>query len=589
MTQASKSSPPTPGTPGSPATGSRRAVASGTVWVVSEETDLRDLLRDTLAWADRDHPVQQAADILSALGELGRVDSDPLAVVIDAAALEHEEPGDIAGALGDLAPGARLLLIAPPRLELLAARAVHAGFDAYLVEPVEPATLAQALGWSAPQATESDPTDTTQQGEASPHPGEAAHAAEPTDEATAPATSAEDDAAPGDADNADETSLNEIAITHERTTPPRPAETPAHLLSGRRVTDAMQAGQDDEDADTSADDPPLAPPHPTPARTRKSSPTPAPAEAAGTRPMPPAIDPVSLAMASVFGESSPPTPVDDAELGDVDLIAQLMHDPRGLRDMAIRLVRGQLQQPSLGWAPSPDKVPASHRVMPVNHQGQSLGCLHGPRAVSATLLERWAAWLGHWLAMSEQWSALWDMAMRDQLTGAWNRRYFDRFLEHALRRATLERRRVTVMVYDIDDFKSYNDRFGHAAGDEILRETARLMQSVVRDHDVVARIGGDEFAVIFWEAQAPRRPHSEHPQDVRQAAERFRKALRTHRFPRLLQDVGDRLTISGGLAGFPWDGRTPQDLLEIADQMALQSKHQGKNAITFGPGALRDA
>ncbi|MEP0764213.1 MAG: hypothetical protein HRF48_15895, partial [Chloroflexota bacterium] len=60
-----------------------------------------------------------------------------------------------------------------------------------------------------------------------------------------------------------------------------------------------------------------------------------------------------------------------------------------------------------------------------------------------------------------------------------------------------------------------------------------------------------------------------------------------HRFPKLLHDAPGTLTISGGLASFPWDGRTPKDLLHLADAMALQSKRQGKNAITFGPGALR--
>jgi diguanylate cyclase (GGDEF)-like protein len=102
---------------------------------------------------------------------------------------------------------------------------------------------------------------------------------------------------------------------------------------------------------------------------------------------------------------------------------------------------------------------------------------------------------------------------------------------------------------------------------------------------VVARIGGDEFAVIFWDAQGPRKPHSEHPVDVRKAAERFRKAIAAHKFPKLLCDVPVSLTISGGLAGFPWDGRSPEELLARADAMALSSKQQGKNALVFGKGA----
>jgi diguanylate cyclase (GGDEF)-like protein len=180
---------------------------------------------------------------------------------------------------------------------------------------------------------------------------------------------------------------------------------------------------------------------------------------------------------------------------------------------------------------------------------------------------------------------LWDLALRDELTGAWNRRYFLRFLRAILDRASRERFRVTLMVFDIDGFKTYNDRFGHAAGDEILRETARLMRSVVREQDVVARIGGDEFAVIFWDAQGPRKPNSQHPVDVRKAAERFQKAIRDQKFPKLLCAVPVSLTISGGLAGFPWDGRTPEELLARADAMAMHCKQQGKNALVFGHGA----
>jgi diguanylate cyclase (GGDEF)-like protein len=146
---------------------------------------------------------------------------------------------------------------------------------------------------------------------------------------------------------------------------------------------------------------------------------------------------------------------------------------------------------------------------------------------------------------------------------------------------------VTLLVFDIDDFKLYNDKYGHGTGDDVLRETARLMLSVVREHDVVARIGGDEFAVIFWDNEKPRKPHSEHPHDVVAAARRFQDAICSHRFPKLLDKAVGRLTVSGGLASFPWDGRTPDELLDRADAMALQSKRQGKNAITFGTGAKR--
>lgn len=195
--------------------------------------------------------------------------------------------------------------------------------------------------------------------------------------------------------------------------------------------------------------------------------------------------------------------------------------------------------------------------------------------------------LARWLALEGRLDELKHLAMHDELTGVWNRRYFDQFLASVIRRAQQQRFRVTLMLFDIDDFKHYNDEYGHAAGDEILREAGRLMTSVVRRHDVVARIGGDEFAVIFWDADPPRKQRSQHPGSVRTAAARFQRAICDHRFPKLSEQAQGTLTVSGGLASYPWDGQTPEALMGIADDMLLRSKRQGKNAITFGPGAER--
>jgi len=143
------------------------------------------------------------------------------------------------------------------------------------------------------------------------------------------------------------------------------------------------------------------------------------------------------------------------------------------------------------------------------------------------------------------------------------------------------------MLFDVDNFKQYNDRHGHAAGDEILAETVRLMDSVIRPHDRVCRIGGDEFAVIFFEPTGPRDPGSKPPADVFALAERFQKQICQHHFPKLGREAPGTLTISGGLATFPWDAMTATDLIEHADQLAMRSKQLGKNALTLGPGAER--
>ena len=175
--------------------------------------------------------------------------------------------------------------------------------------------------------------------------------------------------------------------------------------------------------------------------------------------------------------------------------------------------------------------------------------------------------------------------MTDPLTGAWNRRYFDRFLRVAMENARSNRRHVTVLLFDIDDFKRYNDEFGHDAGDEILVETVKLMRSVIRPSDRVCRIGGDEFAVIFHDPEGPRTEGSSNAVSVVELANRFRRQVHEHKFPKLGMHARGTLTISGGMASFPWDGATPAELLTRADMLARDSKRAGKNVITFGAGA----
>ncbi len=193
-----------------------------------------------------------------------------------------------------------------------------------------------------------------------------------------------------------------------------------------------------------------------------------------------------------------------------------------------------------------------------------------------------ARWLGTWLALAEQHRRLRLEAYTDSVSGAWNRRYFDRFLEAALPHARQRRHKLTVLVFDLDNFKSFNDRFGHQAGDQILSETVRLLRTMTRPTDRICRIGGDEFAVVFYEPDGPRDTHSDHPHEFAMVAERFQRAVEDQRFPKLGIEAPGDLTISGGLATFPWDGQTPAELLRRADELALASKAAGKNQITLG-------
>ncbi|QOI99637.1 MAG: diguanylate cyclase [Phycisphaeraceae bacterium] len=221
---------------------------------------------------------------------------------------------------------------------------------------------------------------------------------------------------------------------------------------------------------------------------------------------------------------------------------------------------------------------------PVAWEGHGYGTLVSGRA-GHTDLSGSAAWLAGWFRLGEQHAQLRDAAFTDPLTGAWNRRYFDRFMSAAIDEARAARRSVTVLVFDIDNFKSYNDRYGHDAGDDVLRETVRLLRSAVRPTDRVCRIGGDEFAVIFHEPAGPREATSKHPASIHATAERFQKLLAQHRFPKLTQEAPGCLTISGGLATYPWDGQSASDLIARADALALEGKRSGKNVIALGPPA----
>lgn len=172
-----------------------------------------------------------------------------------------------------------------------------------------------------------------------------------------------------------------------------------------------------------------------------------------------------------------------------------------------------------------------------------------------------------------------ELALFDELSGLHNRRYFGQELGARLAHAAADRSRVTLMLFDIDDFKRYNDCFGHAAGDELIREVARLLTTCSREHDIVARHGGDEFAVIFWDAGQARVPGSEHPREPIALAERFQQAIADHPFQFLGPDRPGPVTISGGLACFPWHGHDATTLLKAADDALLEAKRTGKNRI----------
>jgi len=194
-------------------------------------------------------------------------------------------------------------------------------------------------------------------------------------------------------------------------------------------------------------------------------------------------------------------------------------------------------------------------------------------------LTHYAGVVSHVLTAASKHRKWRQLAFTDECSGLPNRRFLRDELTSILARAQTEQFPVTLLFFDLDDFKTYNDRFGHDAGDEIIRVIGQLFRRHCREQDIVTRYGGDEFAAVFWDSEGPRTAGSKHPQCALSILDRVKKALRTEPFPLLGSEGQGRLTISGGLATFPWDATTSEDLLKRADEALLAAKRDGKNRI----------
>lgn len=171
-----------------------------------------------------------------------------------------------------------------------------------------------------------------------------------------------------------------------------------------------------------------------------------------------------------------------------------------------------------------------------------------------------------------------DMALTDALTGLPNRRHFEEVLRAELDRVHRYGGRCAVAMVDVDYFKHYNDTLGHLAGDIVLRELADVMRRELRLHDMVARFGGEEFALIMINASK---------EEARPILERLRMDVEAHPFRHRDIQPSGRLTVSAGLAGFPDDGTTYEDLLKQADVALYRAKNGGRNRIALAAGRAR--
>jgi diguanylate cyclase (GGDEF)-like protein/PAS domain S-box-containing protein len=161
-------------------------------------------------------------------------------------------------------------------------------------------------------------------------------------------------------------------------------------------------------------------------------------------------------------------------------------------------------------------------------------------------------------------------AMHDQLTGLPNRASFLESLDHAVRKARRRQGRFSVLFVDLDHFKEVNDTLGHAAGDQLLQSVGERLTSAVRQSDLVARMGGDEFVVLIEEHRGP--------EEVMIVAQKILTYLER---PVLLDWREVSASASVGIATFPDDGEEAELLVKNADAAMYQAKERGRNNFQF--------
>ncbi|MFL5815306.1 MAG: diguanylate cyclase [Bdellovibrionia bacterium] len=164
-----------------------------------------------------------------------------------------------------------------------------------------------------------------------------------------------------------------------------------------------------------------------------------------------------------------------------------------------------------------------------------------------------------------------ELSTMDEMTKLSNFRQFKSQLQVEHDRCFRNREPYAIVFCDVDNFKHYNDRNGHPAGDALLRELARVIQSEARKSDLPARYGGEEFAVLCRATDLD---------GAMIFAERLRARIAEHEFPHGKDQPLGRISVSIGVAVFPDHGETPEAVLEAADQALYHSKKNGRNRVT---------
>jgi diguanylate cyclase (GGDEF)-like protein len=233
-----------------------------------------------------------------------------------------------------------------------------------------------------------------------------------------------------------------------------------------------------------------------------------------------------------------------------------------------------------------EPLPPSYICMPLMTQGENLGILHlrsnsqpipdkagrsGFTESKVQLAMSVAEHIALALANLKLRESLRSQAIRDPLTGLFNRRYMEESLERELRRAKRKEIPVGIIMIDIDHFKRFNDSYGHAAGDYLLRELGIFLNSLVRGEDIASRYGGEEFIIIFPEASR---------EETMQRAEQIRRDVKNLNLGNHFH-AQDPMTLSVGVAMFPQHGADFDSILHSVDAALYQAKREGRDHVAL--------
>ncbi|OGR79379.1 MAG: hypothetical protein A2X32_01660 [Elusimicrobia bacterium GWC2_64_44] len=240
---------------------------------------------------------------------------------------------------------------------------------------------------------------------------------------------------------------------------------------------------------------------------------------------------------------------------------------QGARGVSLPALSGLLA--AAGGLPAEPAVFSGVTLAPVLAGGEAVGLLavrggtQGPESAGRFAGEISFALKRVMLFRQVEW-----LSLTDGLTGLWRRGALDEKVKEEIRRASAFRTTMGFMIADIDHFKHLNDTYGHQFGDAVLRRVAELLKSGVYETDFVGRYGGEEFGFVLPRAESA---------GVLRKAEAIRARIEAEPFSQGLEQV--RLTVSIGIAHFPRDGRTPEEVIARADAALYAAKEGGRNRV----------